>query len=80
MKTGGVTDMTKPIVAFLNFTKAPKNESKLNHYNANYNRPLIYCVIFSFTCHRVVCKLPMYTGFLSNFVYTNFDVIPIPLP
>jgi len=31
MKTDGLTDMTKLIVAFLNFTKAPKNESKLNH-------------------------------------------------
>jgi len=31
MKTDRVTDMANLIVAFLNFTKAPKNESKLNH-------------------------------------------------
>jgi hypothetical protein len=31
MKTDGLTDMTKVIVDFLNFTKAPKHESKLNH-------------------------------------------------
>ena len=31
MKTDGVTDMTKLIFAFPNFTKVPKNESKLNH-------------------------------------------------
>jgi len=31
MKTDGLTDMTKLVVAFLNFKKTPKNESKLNH-------------------------------------------------
>jgi hypothetical protein len=31
MKTDGLTDITKLIVAFLNFSKTPKNELKLNH-------------------------------------------------
>ena len=59
MRTDGQADMTKPMVAFRNFAKAPKNQSVEMHFCVLQPETiLLFCSLISTTeefigCHYV---------------------------